>query len=109
MSFRRAFVTDLRHQVAKETESPPVWRFRFYAAGLSIIFGIVGVVSLLPVARGAVSWAVLPGSALLVVGGVLGIGAQRAGDVALSRRRGWWAAQCTVVGLIVVSVVLALT
>ena len=109
MAFRRTFMTDLRRQLAKETESSPVWRFRFYGAGLSILFGIVGVVSLLPVARGVVSWAVLPGSVLLAVGGVLGIGAQRSGEVATSRRRGAWAAVCTVAGLIEVSVVLALT
>jgi hypothetical protein len=102
-------MTDLRHQLAKETESPPVWRFRFYAAGLSILFGILGVVSLLPVARGVVSSAVLPGSVLLAVGGVLGIAAQRSDEVAVSRRRGAWAAVCTLIGLIEVSLVLALT
>jgi hypothetical protein len=85
-----------------------VWRFRFYAAGLSILFGFFGVVLLLPMARGAVSWAALPGSLLLAVGGVLGVGAQRSRDVAVSRRRGVWAALCTVVGLIEVGIVLAL-
>jgi hypothetical protein len=102
-------MTDLRHQMAQETESPPVWRFRFYAAGLSILFGIVGVVMLLPMARGVVSWLALPGGVLLVTGGVLGVGAQRSPDVATSRRRGVLAALCTVVGLIEVSAVLALT
>jgi hypothetical protein len=101
-------MADLRHQLAKETESGPVWRFRFYAAGLSILFGFFGVVSLLPMARGVVSWAALPGSALLAAGGVLAVGVQRSGNVAVSRRRGMWAALCTVAGLIEVGIVLAL-
>jgi hypothetical protein len=94
--------------MAKGAESPPAWRFRFYAAGLSILFGFFGVVLLLPMARGVVSWAALPGSVVLAVGGVLGVSVQRGGDVAVSRRRGVWAALCTVVGLLEVSVVLAL-
>jgi hypothetical protein len=101
-------MTDIRHQLAKDSESSPVWRFRFYAAGLSILFGFFGVVLLLPMARGVVSWAALPGSLLLAAGGVLGVGVQRSGDVAVSRRRGVWAALCTVAGLIEVSTVLAL-
>jgi hypothetical protein len=105
VSFRRTFKADLRRQLAAETESPPVWRFRFYAAGLSILFGVFGVVLLLPMARGVVSWAALPGSVLLAVGGVLGVAVQRGG----ARRRGWWAAACTVAGLIEVGVVLAVT
>jgi hypothetical protein len=109
VSFRRSFMTDLRHQLAQETESPPVWRVRFYAAGLSILFGFFGVVLLLPMARGVVSLVALPGSVLLAAGGVLGIRAQRGGDVAVSRRRGLWAAVCTVTGLIEVGAVLALT
>jgi hypothetical protein len=95
--------------MAKETESPPVWRFRFYAAGLSILFGIVGVVMLLPMARGVVSWSALPGGVLLIAGGALGVGAQRSPDVATSRQRGVLAALCTVVGLIEVTALLALT
>jgi hypothetical protein len=86
-----------------------MWRFRFYAAGLSILFGFFGVVLLLPMARGVVSWAALPGAALLIAGGVLGVGVQRSGDVPVSRRRGLRAAVCTLVGLIEVSVVLVLT
>lgn len=109
MSLRRTFMADLRRQMATETESPPVWRFRFYGAGLSIVCGIVGVVMVLPMARGVVSWAALPGGVLLAVGGVFGVGAQRSADVTVSRRRGVLAALCTVVGLIEVSAVLALT
>src|SRR6266498_3771495 len=77
VSLRRTFMTDVRHQLAKDSESSPEWRFGFF-----------GVVLLLPMARGAVSWAALPGSLLLAVGGVLGVGAQRSRDVAVSRRRG---------------------
>jgi hypothetical protein len=109
VSFRRTFMTDLRRQLAAETESPPVWRFRFYAAGLSILFGVFGVVLLLPMARGVVSWAALPGSVLLAVGGVLGIVVQRGAVIGTARRRGWWAAACTLAGLIEVGVVLAVT
>jgi hypothetical protein len=102
-------MTDLRRQLATGTESPPVRRFRFFAAGLSIVFGLFGVVLLLPMARGVVSWAALPGSVLLIAGGVLGIAVQRGVDVAVSRRRGLWAALWTVAGLIEVGIVLALT
>jgi hypothetical protein len=102
-------MTDLRRQLAIESESPPVWRFRFYAAGLSILFGVFGVVLVLPMARGVVSWAALPGGLLLAVGGVFGIVVQRSAEVAASRRRGSWAAVCTLVGLIEVGIVLALT
>ena len=109
MSFRRTFMNDLRRQVATETESPPVWRFRFYAAGLSILFGFFGVVLLLPMARGVVSWVALPGSVLLAAGGVFGIAVQRSAAIAVSRRRGLSAAVCTVAGLIEVSIALALT
>src|SRR4051812_8648118 len=86
--FCRAFMTDLRHQLAKDTESRPVWRFRFYAAGLSILFGFFGLMLLLPMARGVVSWAALPGGVLLVVGGVFGLAVQRSADVAFARRLG---------------------
>lgn len=54
------------------------------------------------------SWAALPGSLLLAVGGVFGVAAQRSCDVAVSRRRGVWAASCAVVGLVEVGVILAL-
>ncbi|GIM98230.1 hypothetical protein [Paractinoplanes toevensis] len=108
MSFRRTFVDDLRRQTASGTESPPVWRVRFYAAGLSILFGFFGLVLLLPMARGVVSWTALPGGLLLIAGGFFGIGAQRSRAVPVSRRYGWWAAMCTLVGLIEVGVVLAL-
>jgi hypothetical protein len=45
---------------------------------------------------------------LMVVGGILGVGAQRSGDVGVSRRRGLWAFLATVVGLMEFGVVLAL-
>lgn len=102
-------MTEVRRQLAQDTESPPVWRFRFYAAGLSILFGFFGVVLLLPMARGAVSWMALPGGVLLAAGGAFGVAVQRSGDVAVSRRCGVWAAVCTAAGLIEVSVVLAVT
>jgi polyferredoxin len=109
VSFRRTFMNDLRRQVATETESPPVWRLRFYAAGLSILFGVFGVVLVLPMARGVVSWAALPGALLLAVGGVFGVAVQRSAQIRVSRRRGWWAAVCTLAGLVEVGIVLALT
>jgi hypothetical protein len=59
----------------------------------------------LSVASGDVPWAALPGGVLLVAGGVLGVGAQRGGDVVRSRRMGARAALCAVVGLIEVCVV----
>ena len=99
---------DLRRQSAAQTESAPVWRIRFFAAGLSIGFGFIGLVLVLPMARGVVSWAAAPGAVLLVAGGVLGIRAQRADAVAVSRRLGRWAAVATFIGLVVVAAVLAL-
>jgi len=106
---RRGFTADVRHQLARESESRAVWRLRFYGAGLSILFGIFAVVLVLPVARGVVSWAVAPGCLLMLTGGVLGVRAQRAEDVAVSRRAGLWAVVCTVGGLMETCIVLALT
>jgi len=100
-------MADLRHEVAQQTEGPLVRLVRFYGAGVSIGFGI-GVVTLLPVALGVVPWWVLPGSVLLVIGGVLGIGSQRADEVKVSRWRGFWAAVCTVAGFVVLCLLLAL-
>ena len=64
----------------------------------------------MPIARGVVSWAAGPGSVLLIAGGLFGVGVQRSGDdVPVSRRRGVWAAVCTIAGLIETALVLALT
>ncbi|GIM78797.1 hypothetical protein [Winogradskya consettensis] len=103
-------MADVRRQLDADTESPPVWRFRFFGAGLSMMFGFVGLVSLLPMARGVISWAVAPGSLLLVVGGLYGFVVQRTrDDVRASRRAGVPAALCTIIGLLGVCVALALT
>lgn len=108
MSFRRTFRDGVRQQVARESESAQVRLFRFNAAGLSIAFGIIGLVLFLPIARGLVSWAAAPGCVVMLAGGLLGVGAQRSSDVAASRRLGLWAVIATIVGLAEVGVVLAL-
>jgi hypothetical protein len=105
VSFVRTFMAEVRRGLAAETETSPVGRVRFYAAGISILFGLLGVVLPLSMASGDVPWAALPGGLLLVAGGVLGIGAQRKADVVRSRWFGTRAALCTLVGLIEVCVV----
>ncbi|NJC69100.1 DUF5353 domain-containing protein [Planosporangium thailandense] len=100
MSFRRTFIADVRRQLAAETESSPIWRIRFYAANLSILFGMIGLFGLLAMARGNVSWAIAPGCLVMLAGAVLGICAHRAAEIKTSRRFGFWAAICTVVGFV---------
>jgi hypothetical protein len=98
MGYRQTFMEDVRRQLAAETESDAVGRMRFYAAGLSIPFGMIGLIGFLAMAQGDVSWAAAPGCLVMLAGGVLGICAQRKVGVTLSRRFGLWAAICTAVG-----------
>lgn len=98
MPFRRTLQNDVRQQTAADTESPAVARVRFYAANLSIVFGVIGLVSIIPLTAGEVSWAAAPGCALMVAGGALGGMVHVAGDIRSARRFGMWAAICTLVG-----------
>jgi hypothetical protein len=91
---------DLRAQFAAETESEAVGRMRYYAAGLSMLFGIFSLGGFLSMALGDLSWAAAPGSLLMLVGGPLGVLAQRTVHVPSSRRFGMWAAICTAAGFV---------
>ena len=98
MSIRRTFSDEVRRQTAAETESPAVARVRFYAANLCIVFGVIGLMAIVPLIDGDVSWAAAPGCALMVAGGALGAMVHVAGGVAAARRFGLWAVECTVAG-----------
>ncbi|GAA2561401.1 hypothetical protein GCM10010435_36390 [Winogradskya consettensis] len=98
MSFRRTFRADVREQTAAQTESPAVARVRFYAANLSILFGLIGLVSIIPLMAGDISWAAAPGCVLMIAGGALGGMVHVAGGVQPARRFGLLAAICTVLG-----------
>ncbi|WP_203839704.1 hypothetical protein [Winogradskya humida] len=75
-----------------------------------MLFGLIGLVSFLPMARGESSWAVAPGAVLLIVGGVYGLFAQlRSGNVNASRRAGFRALLWTAAGLLTFFVAIMLT
>jgi hypothetical protein len=109
VSFRREFRDDVRQQTAADSESPAVARIRFYAANLSILFGVIGLVAIIPLMAGDVSWSAAPGCALMVAGGALGAMVHVAGDVRAARRFGLWAAVCTVAGFLEFFLAITLT
>ncbi|GII25489.1 hypothetical protein [Planosporangium mesophilum] len=100
MSYRQTFMEDVRRQLAAETESDAIRRVRFFGAGLSIPFGLIGIAGFLAMAQADMPWAAAPGCLVMLAGGVLGICSQRKADVWSSRRLGAWAASCTVVGFL---------
>jgi hypothetical protein len=109
VGYRQTFIEDVRRQLAAETESHAIWRIRFYAACVSIFFGMVGLVAFLSMARGVVSWAATPGCLAMLAGGVLGLRVIREEGVKSSRRLGFWAAICTVVGFLEIFLVSVLS
>ncbi|MGA5304604.1 hypothetical protein ACPCHT_32165 [Nucisporomicrobium flavum] len=109
MSFRRTFRDEVRAQTAADTESPAVARVRFYAANLCILAGVIGLVAIIPLLAGDISWAAAPGCALMVIGGALGGMAHVAGSVRAARRFGLWAVVCAVAGFAEFFLVTSLT
>jgi hypothetical protein len=98
VSCRQTFKDNLRDQLAADTESAAVARIRFYAANLSIVFGVMGLFAFLPMSLGEVSWAAAPDCLLMAAGGVLAAGVHRAPNVQRARRLSLLALLCTVVG-----------
>lgn len=71
---------------------------RFHAATVSILFGMIGLAALIPLAAGDIAWVAAPGLLLLVAGGALGALLLTGGTVRTAGRLGTWAAVSTALG-----------